>query len=93
MKTPKAILFDFGGTLDADGMTWKDRFRSMAGLTAPSEQFDRAFYAADDALVGTIPRDLSFRETVDRLSENLGRELGLEAVSYTHLTLPTICSV
>jgi putative hydrolase of the HAD superfamily len=78
MKTPKAILFDFGGTLDADGMTWKDRFRSMTGLTAPSEQFDRAFYAADDALVGTIPRDLSFRETVDRLSENLGRELGLE---------------
>ncbi len=78
MTTPKAILFDFGGTLDADGVAWKDRFRSMAGVAGPSEPFDRAFYAADDALVGTIPRDLSFRETVDRLSRNLGRELGWE---------------
>jgi putative hydrolase of the HAD superfamily len=78
MKAPRAILFDFGGTLDADGVTWKDRFRSIAGVEGPSERFDRAFYTADDALVGTIPRDLSFRETVDRLSRNLVRELGWE---------------
>lgn len=78
MNAPRAILFDFGGTLDADGVTWKDRFRSMAGVAGPSERFDRAYYAADDALVGTIPRDLSFRETVDRLSRNLVRELGWE---------------
>ena len=78
MTAPRAILFDFGGTLDADGVAWKDRFRSMAGVTGPSERFDRAYYAADDALVGTIPRHLTFRETVDRLSHNLVRELGWE---------------
>ena len=78
MKMPKAILFDFGGTLDADGIPWKDRFRSISGIPGPNEQFDRAYYAADDALVGTIPRELSFRETVDRLSRNLVRELGWE---------------
>ena len=28
-----------------------------------------------------------------RYCQNLMRELGLDTVSYTHLTLPTICSV
>lgn len=79
MKPPDALLFDFGGTLDADGVAWKDRFRSMAGYSGSLEAFDRAFYAADDALVGTVPRDLSFRGTVELLSEKLVRELGLDA--------------
>src|SRR5262249_15398138 len=51
------VLFDFGGTLDADGIPWKTRFFHLCraeGLTADPERFDPAFYAADDALVGTI---------------------------------------
>ena len=79
MTALRAMLFDFGGTLDADGVAWKKRFRSMAGQSGNAEAFDRAFYAADDALVGTIPRDLPFRDTVDLLSRNLVRELGLDA--------------
>jgi putative hydrolase of the HAD superfamily len=79
MTAPTAILFDFGGTLDADGIPWKNRFRSMTGHSGSAEAFDRAFYAADDALVGTIPRDLSFRDTVELLSRNLVRELGMNA--------------
>ncbi len=75
---PEVLLFDFGGTLDADGVAWKDRFRGILGR-APSAEFDRAFYAADDALVGRIPKNLSFQETVERLSGNLARELGLDA--------------
>lgn len=79
MKT-EALLFDFGGTLDADGVAWKDRFRTFFhGSGSRSEEFDRAFYAADDALVGTIPADLSFRATVEQLSRNLVRELGVDA--------------
>jgi HAD superfamily hydrolase (TIGR01549 family) len=73
----RAILFDFGGTLDADGVAWKERFRRLfdeEGLGA--EDFDRAFYDADDALVGSIPRDLSFAETVGRLSGGVARRLG-----------------
>lgn len=79
MTAPAAMLFDFGGTLDADGIPWKDRFRSMVGYSGSPEAFDRAFYAADDALVGTVPRDLSFRDTVELLSRNLIRELRLDA--------------
>jgi putative hydrolase of the HAD superfamily len=73
----RAVLFDFGGTLDSDGVAWKERFRRLfeeEGLE--SEGFDRAFYDADDALVGSIPRDLSLAETVARLSGGIARRLG-----------------
>ena len=76
--TAKAVLFDFGGTLDSDGLPWKDRFaaawREEVGDVPPA-RFDPAFYAADDALVGAVPRDLSLEETVRRLAGNLSREL------------------
>ena len=78
MTAPKAILFDFGGTLDADGVAWKERFSAIAraqGLAPTPEAFDRAFYAADDALVGTLPTDLPLRGTVERLASGLVREL------------------
>jgi HAD superfamily hydrolase (TIGR01509 family) len=76
--TAKALLFDFGGTLDAEGVPWKERFasawRAEVGDVSPA-RFDPAFYAADDALVGAVPRDLSLEETVRRLAANLSREL------------------
>ena len=75
-----AILFDFGGTLDADGLTWKERFYRLyreAGVAPPRERFDPLFYRADDALVGAIPATLSFRDTVFRLAADVSRALGL----------------
>src|SRR4029453_18544503 len=59
-RRPAALLFDFGGTLDGAGLTWKTRaFRlyRAAGLADPAA-FDSIFYAADDALVGTVPATL-----------------------------------
>lgn len=78
-ETPaRSVLFDFGGTLDADGLTWKERFFRLwrderAGLAR--EAFDPIFYAADDALVGTVPRTLSFEDTVRRLAAGLAGAL------------------
>jgi len=49
----KAILFDYGGTLDSDGIVWKDRFYGIYkknGLQIGQEKFDRAFYDSDDNL-------------------------------------------
>jgi len=49
----KSLLFDFGGTLDADGTTWLERFHPLykeAGLDLPAERLDRAFYDSDDNL-------------------------------------------
>lgn len=43
---------------------------------AVTDAMDRVFYRADDALVGTIPSTLSFRETVHRLTAGVLGELG-----------------
>jgi putative hydrolase of the HAD superfamily len=45
----KALLFDFGGTIDADGEHWLDRFFALyegAGLDFRQEEIKRAFYHA-----------------------------------------------
>ncbi len=46
----KAILFDFGGTLDSDGEHWLDRFYALyqdLGFKIPPPEIKRAFYEAD----------------------------------------------
>jgi putative hydrolase of the HAD superfamily len=76
------VLFDFGGTLDADGVPWKERFLRLCldeGIAVSRERFDPIFYAADDALVGAVPASLSFSETVGRLSAAVTCALGAPA--------------
>lgn len=49
----EAVLFDFGGTLDSNGIHWRDRFYriySEFGVSAPRAEFDKAYYDADDNL-------------------------------------------
>lgn len=78
--SPRAVLFDFGGTLDAAAVTWKERILGLfraEGLAAGAEQFDAVFYRADDALVGSIPATLSFDATVRRLVAAVGAALGI----------------
>jgi len=68
------VLFDFGGTLDSDGVAWKERFHALyraEGLDMPAEAFAPAFHEADDALVGALPAAAGLEETVDRLVANL----------------------
>ncbi len=76
---PKAVFFDYGGTLDADGVAWKARFAPIyrrAGVVVAAEVFDRAFYHADDSLAAEAdPRpDLSgvLHEQVRRVLTGLG---------------------
>jgi putative hydrolase of the HAD superfamily len=47
----RAILFDYGGTLDSDGERWPDRFFSLyeeANLQIPRHEIKEAFYYAED---------------------------------------------
>jgi len=49
----KAILFDFGGTLDSNGIHWRDRFYAIyseSGVSPSRSEFDKAYYDADDNL-------------------------------------------
>lgn len=77
----KAVLFDFGGTLDADGQAWQERFYACyrdQGLELDAERFARHYYAADDPLVGGIPEAAGFDDTVGYLIANLEAGFGGE---------------
>ncbi|HET7295795.1 MAG TPA: HAD family hydrolase [Gemmatimonadales bacterium] len=63
------MLFDFGGTLDADGVHWSPRFHAAyraAGGTLPFAAFDPIFKSSDDALA-RLPgiRGLGFRAAIE----------------------------
>ena len=71
----KAVFFDYGGTLDANGVAWKEHFYPLYvkyGINVPQERFDRAFYDADDSLTEEGLESLSLSET---LREQVGRVL------------------
>ncbi|HEU5444746.1 MAG TPA: HAD family hydrolase, partial [Pseudolabrys sp.] len=74
----ETLLFDFGGTLDADGVAWKERFHALYradGLDVASDAFAPVFYAADDPLVGGLPSTTDLAGTVHALTVNLESEL------------------
>ena len=75
-----AVLFDFGGTLDANGVPWKERVLVLLekeGVQRPNEEVTQAFYQADDSLVGTISPSFSFQQTVELLIQRFLRALGI----------------
>jgi putative hydrolase of the HAD superfamily len=98
----EALLFDLGGTLDAEGVPWKERFRRLYrahGIAPADSVFDPVFYAADDALLGALPDGCGLRETVERLTAAVSAGLGVAdpgvtrrveeeflAASFEHLT-------
>jgi putative hydrolase of the HAD superfamily len=74
----KTLLFDFGGTLDADGVAWKERFHALyraEGLDMAADAFASAFFAADNPLVGGLPPATDLSGTVHALAANLEAEL------------------
>lgn len=78
MEPIETVLFDFGGTLDADGVAWKERFYSLyrsEGLDMTADVFAPTFFAADDPLVGGLPRSSGLSETVNALAANIEEEL------------------
>lgn len=63
----KAVLFDFGGTIDSDGVNWKDHFYPIYrdfGVPWSKEEFDQYFYFSDDTLVERTLKKIGFKETL-----------------------------
>jgi len=70
-----ALFFDYGGTLDADGVPWKEHFEAVyrsLGVAVEQERFDRAFYDADDSLTD---EGLDRHSLTEMLDEQVGRVL------------------
>lgn len=63
----KTILFDFGGTLDSDGINWQDRFYPLyksKGFNWTKKQFAKYFYYADDFLSAQKRKPASYFQTI-----------------------------
>jgi len=78
MEPIETVLFDFGGTLDADGVAWKERFYTLyrsEGLDMAADAFAPTFFAADDPLVGGLSPAADLSETVNALATNIEAEL------------------
>ncbi len=71
----RAILFDFGGTLDADGVHWSKQFYDTyhaLGLAVSRERFDLAFVETDRIIASSYDvRGYSLRQL-------LGLQVGLQ---------------
>jgi putative hydrolase of the HAD superfamily len=80
VSEPFALLFDFGGTLDADGIPWAPRFYAAyraAGGTVDAPAFEAAFRASDRAL-----------ERASGVSELGFRDMVRAQIDQLHLLLP-----
>lgn len=83
MTKIRALLFDFGGTLDGDGIHWRDRTYKFIQQVYPEidrETFDRVDRAAIDRLIdsGSAPQ-LTLRETMDVIATGIYEGLGLDS--------------
>lgn len=79
----RALLFDFGGTLDGNGIHWRDRTYNFLQKMYPEvdrETFDRVDRAAVDDLIGSGkgPK-LTLRETMDVIATGIYEGLGLDS--------------
>ena len=77
-----ALLFDFGGTLDGNGIHWRDRTYQFLQQVYPEidrETFDRVDRTAIDRLIdsGEAPQ-LTLRETMDVIATGIYKSLGLD---------------
>lgn len=64
----KAVIFDFGGTLDANGVPWLDRLYPLyreEGVGLSAEEFAALFLRVDNSLTGQRKlRGQGYRETI-----------------------------
>ncbi|MCX7641153.1 MAG: HAD family hydrolase [Elusimicrobiales bacterium] len=76
------IFFDFGGTIDSDGIHWRKRFYDIYlkyGLNLTYENFSKAFFDSDDNLPFRHNlSNLGFDETVQLQVKDVLKYLGIE---------------
>ena len=82
MRKIRALLFDFGGTLDGNGVHWRDRTYRFLHQVYPEidrETFERVDRAAVDRLIdsGRAPQ-LMLRETMDVIATGIYEALDLD---------------
>ncbi len=65
----KAVLFDFGGTLDTNGIHWSEKFRTAydeANLKISLEDFNDAYVKAEPQMYVEVKREDDFFTTIKK---------------------------
>jgi putative hydrolase of the HAD superfamily len=65
----RAILFDFGGTLDTNGIHWSEKFRTAyeeANLNIRLDDFNKAYVNAEPQMYSEVKRDDDFFTTIKK---------------------------
>ena len=83
MTRIQAILFDFGGTLDGNGLHWRERaYRFIQGKFrhVSREEFDQADRASVEKFVASGDgRKYSLKQTADAIFTGIYKGLGLDS--------------
>jgi HAD superfamily hydrolase (TIGR01509 family) len=77
----KAVIFDFGGTLDTNGVHWSVKFSEAyekAGLKFTSEEYSRAYVKADEMLMRIADNITDYKTLLLEQSKYHLRFLNLE---------------
>lgn len=79
----KAVLFDFGGTIDTDGVHWSEKFweyYERFAIPVKKHEFERAFVASEKKLAEVpVLKQASFYETLRKQFLLQFKSLGLDA--------------
>ncbi|RPI17467.1 MAG: HAD family hydrolase [Ignavibacteriae bacterium] len=65
MSSIKAIIFDFGGTLDTDGIHWSEKFWDIyciAGVGCTKPEYERAYVASEKKILTSNYDKLPFKD-------------------------------
>lgn len=77
----KGLLFDFGGTIDTNGVHWSEEFwdaYQRAGIRISKADFENAYVSAEKRMSDTVVRP------GDTLRTTLGKQIGLQFESLNH---------
>lgn len=66
---PQALIFDFGGTLDTNGVHWSEKYWDgycSANVQVEKKRYEKAYVAAGDKMLeGIVTPGFSFRQTIE----------------------------
>jgi putative hydrolase of the HAD superfamily len=93
----RAVLFDYGGTLDGEGSHWFDRTLQLyrrSGAEFSREDIRRAFYAAEEAIGDeALRRRYRLRPLLERHVELQIAVLGAKARRYAGAIVDGFCAM
>jgi haloacid dehalogenase superfamily, subfamily IA, variant 1 with third motif having Dx(3-4)D or Dx(3-4)E len=64
----KAVLFDFGGTIDTNGIHWSEKFwdvYQMHSVPVSKQDYEKAYIFAENNITGQIKQGFGFKDTLE----------------------------